>query len=68
MHTTPNPLTPRRLQRYFTENVYRQPLDGGFPVRVACSISKHKNGVPENTQKGLIDHPIDPKVVEHICE
>lgn len=68
LHTTPNPLTPRRLQRYFTENVYRQPLDGGFPVRVACSISKHKKVDVNKTQKMLIEHFLEIKVIEHICE
>jgi hypothetical protein len=68
MHTTPNPLTPRRLQRYFTENVYMKPLDGGFPVGVACSISKHKNVAPSETQKILLEHFFETKVIEHIYE
>ena len=68
LHTAPNPLTPRRLQRYFTENVYRQPLDGGFPVSVACSISKHKKVDANKTQKMLIEHFLETKVIEHICE
>lgn len=68
LHTTPNPLTPRRLQRYFTENVYMKPLDGGFPVGVACSISKHKNVAPSETQKILLEHFFETKVIEHIYE
>jgi hypothetical protein len=68
LHTTPNPLTPRRLQRYFTENVYMKPLDGGFPVGVASSISKHKNVAPSETQKMLIEHFLETKVIEHIYE
>ena len=68
LHTTPNPLTPRRLQRYFTENVYMKPLDGGFPVSVACSISKHKNVALRKTQKILLERFLETKVIEHICE
>mgnify|MGYP001003408244 FL=1 len=68
LHTTPNPLTPRRLQRYFTENVYMKPLDGGFPVSVACSISKHKNVAPSETQKILLERFLETKVIEHIYE
>lgn len=68
LHTTPNPLTPRRLQRYFTENVYMKPLDGGFPVSVECSISKHKNVAPSETQKMLVERFLETKVIENICE
>lgn len=68
LHTTPNPLTPRRLQRYFTENVYMKPLDGGFPVSVACSISKHKKVEANKTRKMLIEHFLETKVIEHIYE
>ena len=68
LHTTPNPLTPRRLQRYFTENVYMKPLDGGFPVSVECSIRKHKNVAPSETQKILLERFLETKVIEHICE
>ena len=68
LHTTPNPLTPRRLQRYFTENVYMKPLDGGFPVSVACSISKHKNVALRKTQKILLERFLETKVIEHIYE
>lgn len=68
LHTTPNPLKPRRLQRYFTENVYMKPLDGGFPVSVACSISKHKNVALRKTQKMLLERFLETKVIEHIYE
>lgn len=68
LHTVSNPLTPRRLQRYFTENVYMKPLDGGFPVSVECSISKHKNVAPSETQKMLVERFLETKVIEHICE
>lgn len=68
LHTTPNPLTPRRLQRYFTENVHMKPLDGGFPVSVACSISKHKNVALKKTQKILLERFLETKVIEHIYE
>lgn len=68
LHTTPNPLTPRRLQRYFTENVYMKPLDGGYPVSVACSISKHKNVALRKTQKILLERFLETKVIEHIYE
>lgn len=68
LHTTPNSLTPRRLQRYFTENVYMKPLDGGFPVSVECSISKHKNVAPSETQKMLLERFLETKVIEYIYE
>lgn len=40
IHTRPNPITSRRLQRYFTENLLVHPLDGGFFNSVRCSIRK----------------------------
>lgn len=40
IHTRPNPITSRRLQRYFAENLLVHPLDGGFFNSVRCSIRK----------------------------